>query len=1191
MSFKKTLILFTLLLMILMIPQAFASDINDTDVNCGAVDSEEIIGIETDDEQIQETSNDDEQVDGEHLSSFNLDAIYISTDGDDYNSGNESAPFKTFYRAVNVAKDNGISNIYVFNGTYKENGIEIDASVNIIGIGDVVIDAEKENRIFKIEGNYEVEISGLTLTNGVAPFDHSEWDEMGYVDYAPGGAIDIIDALVRIQNVTFINNEASEFGGAINVEGEYVYIRNCRFQSNIAGVLGGAIDIEANNATVDNCTFIANEASNGAAIGCIASSAKIINSHFENNVANDTAGAIFIENDELTFDGSNSHLIENNLFINNEAAQQAGAIEVENQQMTSNADWTLIQHNKFINNTAYNGGAISAYYGDAGIKHNLFINNTAGYGGAIASITTTDSNYLIVGGLYLQNNTIINCSAEENGNAIYNMGFIGTYLNITFIEGKTVYSRDGKAIILNVTVCDDAGNLISGTPLDFTVDGKATINPATDLIEGVGSVRFVPRENGTFVVSGVYYSQRYTDDLYDVVTGTLVVENAVADYFGTIYVSDSLGDDDNNGAEDSPVKTFNQAYALATRSGGSFSIVVTKGTYYVPGYTLEHSFNVTGIGNPVLDGRNQKTLFSLYGGPNDEFHFSGLTFKNGIASPSKFGGMEEGGAIFFKGGNLYLNNDIFAANSAKSYGGAVHINKGMSDGGSFYPAFAYIDNCIFNNNLADYFGGAVSIYDCDVLITNSNFTSNSAKKGGAISLLNGMANVTIVNCSFNDNYALEEGGALEINALKTYNVRYHANVIDSIFNGNAAKCGGAIIAGDSNITNCVFISNRAESFGGAVFVNETFLGEAITDQTIIKNSIFDGNTAQKGLAYYGTSILINNNFWANNFNSLSELENRDIISFVERADDLSWVNIQINGLNTIFPGETSYIVEFVLNDGSKLTDYLPDYHVKVSNKLVNNTLDTNNALISQNNAIIRYNATSLGSDTLYVSNVNDNVCITSNDINIADKIEGGNASVSPSGNSQEVIVQKASNLIVPSETFVVTSKSNKITVTLTDDSGNPLSGKSVIFSINGVDSTITTDSQGKATLELKLKVNNYILTVSFKGDASYKPTTKTSTISVVKEKTKLSVPKKTYKKSSKSKKIVITLKSASGKLLAKKKVTFKLNGKKYSKKTNSKGKVTVKVKLTAKKIYKFTVKFAGDSQYRGVSKKSTIKII
>ena len=801
----------------------------------------------------------------------------------------------------------------------------------------MVIDAEQVDRIFKIDGEYEVELSNLTLINGVAPTDGITYDIHETVFYAGGGAISIATAYVRMNHMTFINNVAEEFGGAINVEAPNCIIANSLFISNYAGVFGGAVDFEDDNCSVINCTFINNEAGNGGAIGYIASAGTIIDSYFENNTAENGA-AIFIENGDITDDGSNSHLIQNNVFINNEAIQQGGAIEVENQQMSENADWTLIDSNEFINNYAYNGGAISAYYGDAGITNNVFINNTAGYGGAIASISTTDSVYIIIGGIYLKNNSIINCSAEENGNAIYNMGYFGTTANITFVGGRTVYSNDGKAVILNVSVCDDVGNPISGSPIDFTVDGKKTLNQATDLVEGIGTVRFVPRENGTFVISGIF-KYKFNINRINLVTGEIVVDNAIADYFGTVHLSQESGDDDNTGAEDSPVKTFNQAYVLATRDGGSFDIVVHGGSYGIDGYTLYRSFNMTGIGNPIFDGKNQNTMFALYGAPDDEFHITGITFRNGVANPSKYGGMEEGGAIFFKGGTLYLENDVFTSNSAKSYGGAVHINKGMDAWGVFYRAFAYIDNCTFTNNLADYYGGAISLYDSDVFVTNCAFASNKAKNGGAISVLNGMANLTVINSSFSDNFALNTGGALDIGALNTYAIRYFAVVANSTFTSNTADYGGAIIAGDSNISCCVFTANAATSQGGAIFNNETFLGEPITDQTTVEYCIFENNTAESGLDYWGTSTLLKGNFWGGNFMSLNDLMAKRIF-LVNAAGNISWANIEIDGPSEIEIGEHNYTVRFTSLDKSELGGYLPDYISMISCLLGVYFLDT-----------------------------------------------------------------------------------------------------------------------------------------------------------------------------------------------------------------------------------------------------------
>ncbi len=1259
MCFNKILPFLILLLLVFIMPTTFAQDVdNSTDIALeNTVD--DYVGIDI------ESNNENGAESNEGLSAAS-DAIYVSTEGDDKNSGSESAPFATIYRAVNVALDSGITNIYILEGTYKENSIPIETSVNIIGIGNVVIDAERTDRIFKIDGEYEVELSNLTLINGVAPTDGVTYDIHETVYYAGGGAISIKTAYVKMNYMTFINNSAEEFGGAINVEATNCVIRNSKFVSNYAGVFGGAVDFEENNGTIENCTFINNEAGNGGAVGCIASACTITDSYFENNTAENGA-AVFIENGDLTGDDSNSHLIKNNRFIRNYATQQGGAIEVENQQMNQNADWTLIDSNEFLDNYAYNGGAISAYYGDAGIRNNVFVNNTAGYGGAIASISTTDSAYIIIGGIYLNNNTIINCRAEENGNAIFNMGYFGSVANITFNGGETVYSTDGKAVILNVTVCDDMGNPISGSPIEFIVDGKDTINPATDLYEGVGSVRYVPRENGTFVVSGKFY-KKFNQNIINVITSNITVENAIADYFGTVYVSNEDGDDDNTGAQSSPVKTFNQAYVLATRAGGSFDIVVLEGTYYVPGYTVAKSLNVTGIGNPVLDGKNQGTLFSLYGGPNDEFHFTGLTFTNGVASPSKYAGMNEGGAIFFKGGNLYLENDTFSSNSASDYGGAVHINKGMTDYGEFYKAFAYINNCKFINNAVKYFGGAISLYDSDVYVTNCYFESNQAeKKGGAISLLNGMANLTVINSTFIKNSAKDNGGALEIEALNTYNVRYFADIYNSTFISNSAKYGGAVIGTDNVISGCVFKDNSADVWGGAVLYNDT--------TSIIINSIFENNEAGEGASYYGYSNVINDNYWGANFKNSNEItkriavikndtESRSWINPVVVNDTSihTWINVVISGPERVLSGNYNFTVKFALNNGDDLDSYVPEYALKVTNSKSSNKISASSISVSNNPTVINYMANDIGNDKISVlrgntlvtsANIvvyakkdtsislenksfvifdektitvilkdNDGNPISNKTVHISvdgnnfTKTSGSDGNISldvnlttagifnitatfsgdedynPSESTSYVKVEKQNTSVtVPNKSFVITAYSNTLIVTLSDVNSNPLSNKTITININGKNYDKVTNGKGQVSFKVSLPAKSYKVSAIFAGDENYAQTSGVGTIKVLKEQTKLSAPKKTYKKTAKTKKITATLKNSKGKAIAYKNVKFKVNGKTYTKKTNSKGVATLTINLSTKKTYTVNVQFAGDAKYKPVSIKSSVKIV
>lgn len=71
-----------------------------------------------------------------------------------------------------------------------------------------------------------------------------------------------------------------------------------------------------------------------------------------------------------------------------------------------------------------------------------------------------------------------------------------------------------------------------------------------------------------------------------------------------------------------------------------------------------------------------------------------------------------------------------------------------------------IDSCVFQGNTTPgYIGGAILNYRGDLRVTNSTFVHNTANQGGAIgSVSDGIT--TLINCTFVDNQATVEGGAL-----------------------------------------------------------------------------------------------------------------------------------------------------------------------------------------------------------------------------------------------------------------------------------------------------------------------------------------------------------------------------------------------------------------------------------------------
>ena len=162
-------------------------------------------------------------------------------------------------------------------------------------------------------------------------------------------------------------------------------------------------------------------------------------------------------------------------------------------------------------------------------------------------------------------------------------------------------------------------------------------------------------------------------------------------------------------------------------------------------------------------------------------------------------------------------------------------------------------------------------------------------------------------------------------------------------------------------------------------------------------------------------------------------------------------------------------------------------------------------------------------------------------------------------------------------------------VTLKDQFGKALNNKSVQITLDNKVYGLTTDENGTAKVQLNIaKAGTYSVAATFLGDNSCAGKFETAKVTVIKQTAKLTTSKKTYKAKAKTKKLTATFKSAKGKAIKNKKITFKVKGKTYSAKTNAKGVATVKVKLTKKGKYTFTAKFAGDNTYKAVIKSAKL---
>ncbi|HHY00486.1 MAG TPA: hypothetical protein GX531_03825, partial [Methanothermobacter sp.] len=149
-----------------------------------------------------------------------------------------------------------------------------------------------------------------------------------------------------------------------------------------------------------------------------------------------------------------------------------------------------------------------------------------------------------------------------------------------------------------------------------------------------------------------------------------------------------------------------------------------------------------------------------------------------------------------------------------------------------------------NANRIFYINNGITAFIQNLTIQNGRITSNS---GGAI--YNDQGNLTVTNCTFNNNTANNDGGAIRNDGTLA--------VTDSTFNNNAANNDGGAIRNDGilDVIGSSFANNIA-NYGGAIY------SDGILD---VIGSSFANNAANNGGAFYsdGTLDVIGSSF-ANN---------------------------------------------------------------------------------------------------------------------------------------------------------------------------------------------------------------------------------------------------------------------------------------------------------------------------------------
>ena len=271
----------------------------------------------------------------------------------------------------------------------------------------------------------------------------------------------------------------------------------------------------------------------------------------------------------------------------------------------------------------------------------------------------------------------------------------------------------------------------------------------------------------------------------------------------------------------------------------------------------------TTISNSTFKNNEATEIGALY--LLSETSISGSTFEgNKSTNTSSSATYDAGGALWVGSETVTdISDTTFSSNTSGTNGGAIAMRR--FDRGNNTAAKLDISNATFSSNEAQTTGGAIDNYlygskgkSGSVYVSDSTFTSNSAKDGGAIfnhigkdgEILNAGAkqvgNIYLNNATFTSNTASSKGGAI-------YNEGILSLAGTSTFTGNTA--GGS--ANDIYNEGTVNIDGEYKTDGGIV---NNDAGSVVFASSSKFNAALENGTAyiQGGTVTGSTNLVIDN---------------------------------------------------------------------------------------------------------------------------------------------------------------------------------------------------------------------------------------------------------------------------------------------------------------------------------------------
>ena len=568
-----------------------------------------------------------------------------------------------------------------------------------------------------------------------------------------------------------------------------------------------------------------------------------------------------------------------------------------------------------------------------------------------------------------------------------------------------------------------------------------------------------------------------------------------------------------------------------------------QGTYTVSKLNINKAVTIKAneSGTIILDGDGTQ-IFNV----TSTVTLVNLTLTNGGTSGN-------GGLIYVESGSLTATNMVFRdTNMSTSY----------TRGGAIYST------------------GSLYIYD-------SIFEGLLARQGAAIYEQSSGGTVIIENTVFNNINSTYDGGLIYSNIITSIKKSNFTNIIGVNTTG---EYGNIYVTGDKlTIEECNFIDIFGP--GGAavyyskgsgvlnitksVFENINCTNKGIifsTGETHINYNVFlDVNEGVNISSSNSNSINIDYNYWGTN-------ENPSSIMPTYSPNNWIIMNVALNDSSAVGQKDLTVLVDF--------NHYIENGEIHELEDSLTREFTVNFSSINGEFDVVEVNTTGQAATATYTVAIGQNNITVKSYDSIVEIIFDG---LEPLKSNMSIKMDDDKNLIV----------------TMTDEEGNGLEGKTIELLIGNKTLSGTTDAEGKAVISLdELEDGAYSATISFK-DPIYKNIDE-STFVIIKSKEIPITPTKTATKIKYSnmtttavhpadgrvgKYFKITLVDANGKSLANKHIQIGFNGAIYNRITDKNGVAQLQINLGQKGGNTFAISFLGDEEYNATFAVARIDVV